>query len=389
MKKNLLFFAAGLLLLAGCSKETKLDVTAETFALNAASSEQTFQITGNSSWSITTDGATWYTVSPTSGSGDATITITVDPNASSSDRSSVITITSGDKIETITITQAAASAPSTAGDIVIKEIFFAGCALDDGGSDGPDGDQYVILANASDDVKKLDGLIFALSDQHSQTSSSGAVWVYPTLTDSIAVATIYAIPNGGYFLEPGGTITIAFAAQNFKSENGVGCDLSTADFEIYDENDYVDDTDNPDVPNLDSWFKSSFSISSLHNRGYFSLAIAMPEEGMTAEKFMEDYVWTGKRTMDWNGYSFNQDIDGEYLIPNAWVLDGVNCAVKEDLGTLWFNSTIDAGYTNVTDKDSDDARFGKSVSRKMVDGLYVDTNNSTSDFEILTSASLK
>lgn len=58
----------------------------------------------------------------------------------------------------------------------------------------------------------------------------------------------------------------------------------------------------------------------------------------------------------------------------------MNCAVIENLGTLAFNATVDAGYTNVSTIDKDPERFGKSVLRKRGgDGKIVDTNNSTND----------
>lgn len=105
---------------------------------------------------------------------------------------------------------------------------------------------------------------------------------------------------------------------------------------------------------------------------------------------MKERAWIGKRVMDFNGYHFERDIEKAYVIPNDWVLDAVNCAVIENLGTLAFNATVDAGYTNVSTIDKDPDRFGKSVLRKRGgDGKIVDTNNSTNDFEVCTAPTMK
>jgi len=269
------------------------------------------------------------------------------------------------------------------GDFIIDEIFFAGNTIegtDD--NDSGDGDQYVRITNASGEVLYADGIAFVMSETYSQLSSTGASWTYPDEPGSIGVSSMYLIPGNGteHPVEPGESIVLAISAQNFKADNANGCDLSVADFEFYDENDYYPDTDNPDVPNLVNWFKSSFTITILHDRGYESLAIVRVPEGITSESFMADYAWEGKRVMDWNGYHVERDITDAYLIPNEWVLDAVNLAVDENLGTLAFNATVDAGYTNVSKVDRDEERFGKAVARKS----HVDTNNSTNDFEIVT-----
>ncbi|MBQ9582878.1 MAG: hypothetical protein IJR25_00935 [Bacteroidales bacterium] len=70
---------------------------------------QTIQFTATDKWTtiITeTESAAWITVSPESGdAGDATITITVDPNTSQEPRSVVITIQCGDRTIDITVIQ--------------------------------------------------------------------------------------------------------------------------------------------------------------------------------------------------------------------------------------------------------------------------------------------
>ena len=432
----------------------------------------------NSDWTLTTDGADWYTVSPTEGSGDTDVTITLGEYTDVSVRTAQIKFEVEGHVENLAILQNRPETPKDPaelsysvrafaqdftipapkgftyktvlegegisvassdaenivlyfdanttgqykdfsvtvlttddiklehasfkqswrnvepGELVLDEIFFSGFIIpESNNSDSVDGDQYIKITNTTGETLYADGVIFAVSETDSQVSSTGAYWAYPDLPDGIGVNTLYKIPGNGTDVpvEAGKSVVLAVTAQNFKSENGVGCDLSKADFEFYDEgNEDYPDTDNPDVPNLVSWFKSSWSFTSLHDRGYESYAIALAPAGMTSDSFMKDHAWTGNRVMDFNGYHFEDEITGAYVIPNDWVLDAVNCAVVEDLGTLAFNAVVDAGYTNVSTIDRDPERFGKSVLRKRdAEGKIVDTNNSTNDFEICTAPTMR
>ena len=187
---------------------------------------------------------------------------------------------------------------------------------------------------------------------------------------------------------PGKSLVIALAAQDFSAENGAGLDLSKADFEIFDGEDY--DTDNPDVPNIENWVVESETFSMLHNRGFFSIALAkVPYE--TAAAYMEACPWTGTETFWFNGAAFTtRDIAaGNYILKNEWVVDAVNLGIEEDLGRLAFNASVDAGYTGCGKVDRDPDRYGKSALRKSEGGKLADTNNSTNDFTRDSVPSLK
>lgn len=323
------------------------------------------------------------------------IVLHFDANTGTEYKNAALVVSTTDDIvlETATLKQSWRNIEE--GELVIDEVFFTGFKLPDSDNvDSSAGDQYVKLTNTTDETLYADGVMFAISETSSQKSSTGAYWAYPELPDGVGINTLYVIPGNGrdVAIEPGKSLVLAIAAQNFKAENGVGCDLSKADFEFYDVsgNDNFPDTDNPDVENLNNWLKSSWTFTSLHNRGYESYAIALPPYGLTSKTFMENHAWEGQRVMDFNGYHFERDITDAYIIPNGWVLDAVNCAVDEDLATLAFNATVDAGYTNVSTIDSDPERFGKSILRKRdADGKIVDTNNSTNDFEICTSPTMR
>ena len=66
---------------------------------------QTFTVTSNTNWNISKGDATWFTVSPTSGSSFRTITVNASANTSASPRTGTITITADGKTETISVTQ--------------------------------------------------------------------------------------------------------------------------------------------------------------------------------------------------------------------------------------------------------------------------------------------
>jgi hypothetical protein len=71
----------------------------------AANSADTFDITSNTSWTVT-DNQSWLTVSPTSGSNNGTVTVTAQENTSASARTATVTVSAtGVPSQTVTVTQ--------------------------------------------------------------------------------------------------------------------------------------------------------------------------------------------------------------------------------------------------------------------------------------------
>ena len=319
-------------------------------------------------------------------------TLSFDANMTDKSREVSLSVkTSDDKmIETAKVVQSWRSVEP--GELLIEEVFFTGALIPGSNrSDSSDGDQYFKLTNTTNKTIYADRLLIVLSKTDSQTTTTGAVEEYPELPDSLGVSTVYQIPGKGkdVAIAPGKSLVIALAAQDFSKDNPNGIDLSKADFEFYDENDLYPDTDNPDVKNLSRWFTYSKSLTGLHNRGYQSYAIAIPPVSMNSKNFIENYKWTGKYFFKFNEYNFEFDIEDAYLIPNSWVLDGINCAVEEYFYKLAWNPSTDAGYTYCGKVDKDPTRYGKSVRRKNENGKLKDTNNSTNDFIHEAQPSLK
>ena len=126
----LLMMAAGPII--GCTNDEVLDfLTIETlsqsggkdFTLPLKGGAQTVSFKASGEWTVTTDDQTWYTVTPTNGNGDATITITADPfdaySAPSFSRVALITLTCGSVQEQFSIMQ---SDPSASEDPVSSTV---------------------------------------------------------------------------------------------------------------------------------------------------------------------------------------------------------------------------------------------------------------------------
>ncbi len=104
-KTNKLFLIAGFILaLAGCSKTVEVTLSKASADMNPAGDTLEVALTSNGEWSVNTT-AEWLSVSPLSGSGDATLTIVAAENTTSEARSAKIEVTTKDKNATLDVTQ--------------------------------------------------------------------------------------------------------------------------------------------------------------------------------------------------------------------------------------------------------------------------------------------
>src|SRR6185503_1479726 len=90
-----------------CTAQTTLSVSPNAVSVAAAAnSTGTFNITSNTSWTVSDDQA-WLTVSPTSGSNNATVMVTAQANTGTASRSAIVTAAAtGVPSQTVTVTQA-------------------------------------------------------------------------------------------------------------------------------------------------------------------------------------------------------------------------------------------------------------------------------------------
>lgn len=91
-------------LVCSCEKETILSVSRSSIEFSQDGGQQTIQIQTNKAWNCTSS-QSWCKVSPASGAGDASVSITCDANPDYSERSCTITVTAAELTKTITVTQ--------------------------------------------------------------------------------------------------------------------------------------------------------------------------------------------------------------------------------------------------------------------------------------------
>ena len=277
--------------------------------------------------------------------------------------------------------------PTGEGNFVLAEIFFAGTETPEGKR--YIGDKYFVIFNNSADTLSADGLILLEADLNSvQKYDLGD---HDFRDKYFAVDAMYRVPGDGntYRVAPGQALLIADNAMDHTAANINSFDLSTADFEWYDVSSSAGatDVDNPDVPNLDKLYCYTQTIWVPHNQGHKSFGLARFPEGMTSEQYFATdsfYVKYDYEIVTAAG-TFSQSRKS-YMIPNEWMVDGVNLAPLETFQWLTMSDKIDAGYTYVAPTGSDVTRFGKAVRRKtkaLLNGrrLLQDTNNSTDDFD--------
>ncbi len=268
--------------------------------------------------------------------------------------------------------------------LVISEIFFTGTLTAEGKQYSDD--QYFKVANNSDTVMYLDGVGFAESAFLTVDKQD----YKPNIMDeAISIDALYIFPGSGkdYPIQPGKEVIVAVNAVNHKEYNPLSFDLSKADFEIYDEssNPKFTDTQNPDVPDMINWYDYSATYFAMHNRGFKSYFLVKPE--VDKDKFLSDYAYTYTYVFTYGEYSFDMDGDA-FKVPNSWVIDAVNLSIADTFEWLVTSPALDAGWAHCGTVDRDQNRYGKSVIRKKNGTKWVDTNNSTNDFESDAKASL-
>ncbi len=110
-KQNILLRAAAVfmagLMLFSCDKTqkvTELQLSEKTASFETGAGDKTISVTCNADWTVTCT-ADWITVDPKSGSGNGSFKISVPANESFEVRSADITVTAGDKTQTVKVNQ--------------------------------------------------------------------------------------------------------------------------------------------------------------------------------------------------------------------------------------------------------------------------------------------
>lgn len=268
--------------------------------------------------------------------------------------------------------------------LLFGEIYFAGSM--NATSTGGIRDTYFTIFNNTDEVIYADGIGIAESALiNSKTNAFEILTPANDRNHNFTAGTVFVIPGSGKDVPvyPGESIKIVDQAIRWSDDISWALDHSDADFEWYDDN--YQDVDNPSVPNLSKWYCYSLSIWIPSNQCNRSYALVRFPEGMTAERYLADY----HGSYEYIGAIGTQMTNNKaYLIPNEWIIDGVNLSNRE----MWvygaLANSIDNGFASISDINKDPERFGHKFVRRTAaetgDGRLIlqDTNDSSVDFTL-------
>ena len=265
------------------------------------------------------------------------------------------------------------------GKIIYKEIYSTG-VKSFYWTDG-----FYELYNNSDEVQYLDGIIMGIvqcgyGDVSSWADEEGNLPDYYPMGNH----TVFFPGSGNeYPVQPGQSVVVATRAINHsarelgETDSVSPVDLSAADWEIFIPTS-AQDTDNPDVPNLEVAY-SQFGFDFMPAVSGQALILAK----LPADSTMESFVAH-------NALKPEGQYRAALCIPSEYVIDAVDILYyNEDLKK---NKTIldldDSGYTYYSGSDdewTDPMYCGKSLRRKCTGvsngrAYFKDTNNSSEDF---------
>lgn len=257
---------------------------------------------------------------------------------------------------------------------VISEIFFRGTQTPNGKAYFAD--QYIKITNNTSKLMYADSLVIMES---AFTNGVKHKYIKDYRNEGFAAGAIYMIPGKGKDVpvKPGETLLLALNGKNHKSVNANSFDLSNANFEFYDvsTNNYKDEQ-NANVKDLERIFTTSASILVLNMRGNKAYAIGKIQG--TIKDFLKNNYYEAQYNNDVNRKLMTQKA---YFLPSAWIIDAVNVDMKDNPHD-WniIPVSMDNGFTYCSDNAKDKSGIGTAVVRKMKNGKYVDTNNSSEDF---------
>lgn len=275
---------------------------------------------------------------------------------------------------------------------VIEELFFSPSVDPKTGKQFRYVEQYIKITNNSDVTLYADSL--GIIQSQNQTNMKRD-YHNSILNRALPIDFLSIIPGDGksHPVKPGGSLIIANDAQDHSKVFAGAADLSHAHFEIYDlsSNPKVQDVDNLAVPNLVSYYKSSETVSSFHQRGCTTIALA--KIPISVEEFSKDFAWEGKYTFRFNEF-VKEMSDKCYQVPHSWLIDVVNLGIADKVDWLFVPATLDSGFTGWKDsfnaKEGDGTAVIRKIDHEKGGRQYLkDTNNSTEDFNRHVTPSLK
>lgn len=287
---------------------------------------------------------------------------------------------------------------SYAGQLVLKEIYYAGCT----GTDQKtfQFDKYLIIYNNSDEVAYLDSVCMGTIEPYNAPTSPTA-WSYleggqRVIRDTIPIiAAIWQFPGTGqsHPLQPGQEAVVAIsAAVNHLLLRPQSVNLDVVGYWVCYNQVYTNASYHPSPgPNLANRWLNLLWREGTANAYTFSVvspAVAIfriPEIGAQA------YISNPANRSRKPGTTSSTEY---VMIPSSWVLDGVEC-FDATTKNKRLPASIDATYALL---DTPDRYLGKTVHRNVDPAAtlaaggrikYMDTNNSSNDFYVRATQSIK
>jgi len=262
---------------------------------------------------------------------------------------------------------------SVAGEgFVIKELYVSGCKTPEGGNYGAD--KFFEIYNNSDSVLYSDGLCFGIVYPNTTFRPTPYADENGDLPDRIPVWSFVAIvPGSGkeYPIQPGKSFVVALSALNHRDDpngNPNSIDLSNADWELYVENGKYADV--PSVPNMLMQRITTGTAMAFEQRGTVCILFRIPSGDLQSIFTDTDNYYQA------SGSSFSC-----FMVPNIWVIDGVENAILDDRGVYKrLPDEIDVSY--IQHRGSLERVSIKRKVKEVINGrtVYQDTNNSAEDF---------
>ena len=306
---------------------------------------------------------------------------------------------------------------SKTGDLVIKQIYYAGSDTSRGASTR---DHFVEIYNNSNQTLYADGLYFALL--HGATtntpSAANAPYCLPTgqwdwskskgmsvisgnaNTDYVYADYVVQIPGNGtqYPIEPGKSIIIAQTAINHKqplSNDGkdytidnpeLTVDLSNVEFEAYlgdfrksiGKDPFASDVDNPMVPNV------GISFWGIPGAYFGGTDLLFNPQGNDSFIIFKDVDFINYKFFPMpNVVTINASTPHYIQIPVSKIIDGVDVQnfKPSNYRPKMLPDNIDASTTSVSNQFNSNSVMRK-IKSTTPDGRIIlqDTNNSAEDF---------
>lgn len=255
---------------------------------------------------------------------------------------------------------------------VIKELYTSASRTPEGNRYSSD--KFVEIFNNTDKVLYSDGLCFGVV--RSTTTYKPTPWVDDSgelLPRTPLWSFVAIVPGAGedYPIQPGKSFVIALSGLNHRDDpngNPNSIDLSASAWEFYvEDGKYVDV---PTVPNILMQRISAGNAIVFDTRGQVCILFRLPSDDLI------DVFTDPNNYMVEPGGSYNC-----FMVPRAWVIDGVENDRLDDRGVYKrLPNSIDVGYIQ-------HIGGGEKVSikrkvKEVINGrtVYQDTNNSTNDF---------